>query len=115
MIGFGDESHYSWGSMLESSLVSGLGAGIMPLPNFASSAALGGMVQSTMKSLVEQAGVAVFEELLAVKLDLTQALCLLEEEQGHYVITDKGYASQEIVEYIEKKVSAKVVIPNKAN
>jgi hypothetical protein len=40
MIGFGDESHYSWGSMLESSLASGLGAGITPLPNFASTSAL---------------------------------------------------------------------------
>jgi hypothetical protein len=76
MIGFGDESHYSWGSMLESSLASGLGAGIMPLPNFASSMALGDTLKAAMTSLLEQAGSTVFEALMAVRIGLTKAFNL---------------------------------------
>lgn len=47
--------------------------------------------------------------------DFTEATALLEGEQSHYVLADKGYASQEIVKYIEEKVGAEVVMPNKSN
>jgi transposase len=47
--------------------------------------------------------------------DFNEALPLLKGEKACFVIADKGYDSEEIVDYIHNEVGAKVVIPSKVN
>jgi putative transposase len=47
--------------------------------------------------------------------DFKEALPLLKDEKANYVLADKGYDSTEIVDYIEKKIQAEVVIPSKSS
>jgi len=47
--------------------------------------------------------------------DFTYAVPLLEGEKASYVIADKGYDSQEIVNFIEEQLNATPVIPPKSN
>ncbi len=45
--------------------------------------------------------------------DCTQAIALLEGQRGDYVIADKGYDSQSIVEAVEE-LGAEAVIPSRS-
>ena len=47
--------------------------------------------------------------------DFTQAIPLLKDETADYVLADKGYDGDEIINYISKSVGAQVVIPPKSN
>jgi transposase len=43
--------------------------------------------------------------------DFTQALPLLAQQKTSYVLADRGYDSDEIVQYIENNLQAQAVIP----
>lgn len=47
--------------------------------------------------------------------DFTQAIPLLSGEKADYVIADKGYDGDEIIEHVSKNMAAVAVIPSKKN
>mgnify|MGYP002789599884 FL=1 len=47
--------------------------------------------------------------------DCLQAIPLLEGEKAEYILGDRGYDSQEILDHIEIKMHAKAVIPPRSN
>jgi transposase len=47
--------------------------------------------------------------------DFTQAISLLTGEKANYVIADRGYDGDEVIEHISKSVCATPVIPPKSN
>jgi transposase len=47
--------------------------------------------------------------------DFTQAIFLLTDEKTDYVIADKGYDGNEIIEHISKNMHATPVIPPRSN
>lgn len=47
--------------------------------------------------------------------DFNEAIPLLSGEEAKHVIADKGYDSNQIVEYVKEEMKAEVVIPGKCN